>query len=76
MECGPGALDAHALTPGETFFDELAERLLTTCGAAAGDLSAWSVLVPAMPMAVSLPMRGRIRSTTPGTEWPLRAMMT
>lgn len=54
MECGPGALDAHALTPGETFFDELAERLLTTCGAAAGDLSAWSVLVPAMPMAVEL----------------------
>ena len=54
MECAPDTLDAHALPSGETFFDELAERLLATCGATAGDLSAWRVLVPAMPMAVEL----------------------
>ena len=54
MEIARSELQAIALPPGETFFDELAERLLDVCVPGAGDLSAWQVLVPAMPMAVEL----------------------
>lgn len=56
MEIARGELEALALPPGEAFFDELAGRLLACCAPeeGAGDLSAWRVLVPALPMAVEL----------------------
>ncbi len=56
MEIAAGKLSAHALPPGETFFDALAARLLECCPPreGSGDLSALRVLVPALPMAVEL----------------------
>jgi len=56
MEIAGGEFEAVALPPGEAFFDELAVRLLEGGRAEqlTGDLSAWQVLVPALPMAIEL----------------------
>ena len=56
MEIAGGGFEAVALPPGEAFFDELAERFLEECvpEKEGGDLSAWRVLVPALPMAIEL----------------------
>lgn len=45
-----------SLLPGESFFDDLARRLLEVDpeAVAGGDLSHWRVLVPALPMAAEL----------------------
>jgi len=54
-EIASGGLEGIALPPGELFFDALAERLLESgLSGAAGDFSAWRVLVPALPMAFEL----------------------
>ena len=60
-------INVHTITPGPTFFDELARQLLQCAKAFAPprDISHCVVLVPALPMAVELRTALRVVSEAP-----------